>query len=236
MSVDEKIEKLKTLLSVLHKKIVPEKTALIVIDMQKYQVREEGAEFKVLNIQVPGVLDYFVKRVENVVEPNLVDLIPFCRDSGIKIIYTKYCSFSEDGSDLPPKAQEANKFCKKLVNDIAFPPVSHPLSEIIPSLKPELEDLVIVKNTSGTFISTRLDSFLKNMGIETLIVTGVVTHFCVISTAREASDLGFNVVIVEDCCAGWTDQLHDVTLTTFALLFGNVTTLKKIKRTISKNK
>lgn len=236
MAPDDKIEQLETVFKALYGKVNPEKTALIVIDMQDYQVRKEGAEYKILDMQVPGVLDYFVERVETLVEPNLVELVSLCRERNVKVIFTKYCSFTGDGSDLTPREREANALSMKIVGDITFPPADHPLSSIIPSLEPTKDDIVIIKNTSGTFLSTALETMLRNMDVDTLLVTGVVTHFCVISTAREASDLGFNTVIIEDCCAGWSEALHEATLTTFALSFGTVTTLKRIKRMLKSRK
>jgi nicotinamidase-related amidase len=230
MPVDEKIEDLITLVSALEPKLVAQKMALLIIDMQKYQVRKEGASYKVLSLQVPGVLDYYMDQVKSVVEPNLSELISICREKGIKIIFTKYCSFLEDGSDLTPRNRLQNDLAKNIADDVPYPPVSHSLAELIPSLKPQPEDFIIVKNTSGAFMSTRLDSILRNMGIDTLLITGVVTHFCVLSTAREATDLGFEVIIVEDCCAGWTEQLHEVALKTFALVYGTTMKLKKLKK------
>ncbi|GAI94339.1 unnamed protein product, partial [marine sediment metagenome] len=110
----------------------------------------------------------------------------------------------------------------------------------ISELKPEDRDFILQKNTSGAFISTRLDSFLRNMDIETVLVSGVVTNYCVHSTAREAADYGFQVVIVEDCCAAWAPEFHQTTLKSFGMIYGFVLThekvIKKITRTMKKVK
>lgn len=74
------------------------------------------------------------------------------------------------------------------------------------------------------------------MDIETVLVSGVVTNICVESTAREAFDYGFQVVIVEDCCAAWSPEIHSATLKSFGLLYGFILThekvIKKITRTM----
>ena len=214
--------------------IKPEETALIVIDMQKYQIQKDWTVYKAINKITPGILDYFVDRVEKIVTPNLKNLIDFCHEVNIPIIYTKYASFMHNGSDLSKRVRDLNNYTKRLVGDVIFPPLSHPSSDIIDELKPKEHDLVLQKNTSGTFISTRLDSFLKNMGIKTLIVTGVVTNFCVHSTAREASDYGFDVIIVEDCCAAWTPEIHEATLKSFGLLYGYVLPHEKLIKKITR--
>ena len=75
---------------------------------------------------------------------------------------------------------------------------------------------------------------LKNMGITTLLVTGVVTNVCVHSTAREAFDYGFIPIIIEDCCAAWTSEIHRNTLNSFGLLYGFIMKLEEVMKKISK--
>ncbi|MFW9939187.1 MAG: cysteine hydrolase family protein [Candidatus Thorarchaeota archaeon] len=214
--------------------IDPKKAALIVVDMQKYQVQKDYIAYKAMDKITPGILDYFVSEVENKVIPNLQKLIKFCHEVKIPVIYTKFSSFMADGSDLSKTTKFINDFTKDLLGDVAFPYIFHPSSDIIDELKPIDQDFVLQKNTSGTFISTRLDTFLKNMDIETVLVSGVVTNFCVYATAREASDYGFQVVIIDDCCAAWSPEIHQATLTSFGLLTGFVLTYEKVIKRISK--
>ena len=214
--------------------IVPNKTALIVVDMQKYQVEKDYIAFKSLDNIVPGILEYFANEVEQKVTPNLRKLINFCHETEITVIYTKYSSFMPDGSDFSKNIKFLNNIAKTRLGEVAFPYIHHPSSDIIDELKPLDRDFVIQKNTSGTFISTRLDSFLRNMEIETVLVSGVVTNFCVHSTAREASDYGFQVVIVDDCCAAWSQEIHQATLKSFGLIYGGVSTYEKLTRKISR--
>jgi len=215
--------------------IIPKKTALIVVDMQEYQVKKDYIAYKVFNKVTPGILDYFVEEVEKKATPNLRKLIDFCHDVGITVIYTKFSSFMPDGSDLPKSWKFLNQMAKNLLGEVAFPYISHPSSDIIEELKPDDRDFVLQKNTSGTFVSTRLDSFLRNMEIETVLVSGVVTNICVHSTAREATDYGFQVVIVEDCCAAWSPDIHQATLKSFGLIYGYVLTHEKVIKKITRS-
>lgn len=214
--------------------IVPEKTALIIVDMQKYQVKKDYSVYKGTNKIVPGLLDYFIEEVENTVIPNLKTMIEFCHQVEIPIIYTKFSSFMPDGSDLSQGKRKLNEIAKNLDNDVAFPHISHPGSDIIDELKPDKRDMILQKNTSGTFMSTRLDTFLTHMEIETVLVAGVVTNFCVHSTAREAVDYGFHTVIIEDCCAAWSPEFHEFILKSFGMLYGYILPHKKVIKKISK--
>ena len=236
----EKIEKFLKFGQTLLGDIDPKKTVLLIIDMQKYQVQAGCSAYKSMNTISEGILDYFVEEVQKKVVPNLREFIKFCREVKIPIIYTKYASFMVDGTDLPKTIQNLNKVSKEFVGEVTFPHISHPDSEIIEELKPSKEDWILQKNTSGTFISTRLDSFLRNMNVETVLVGGVVTNFCVHSTAREAADYGFQTIIIEDCCAAWAPEIHDSSLRSFDLLYGFVLPyekiIKKITRKLKKTK
>ncbi|MFX1406615.1 MAG: cysteine hydrolase family protein [Promethearchaeota archaeon] len=122
-----------------------------------------------------------------------------------------------------------------MLGEVSFPYIGHPGSEIVNELKPEENDFVLQKNTSGTFISTSLNSFLRNMGIETVLVSGVVTNFCVHSTAREAVDYGFQTIIVEDCCAAWSEDIHSSILNSFGLIYGFILPYKKVIKRITRS-
>ncbi len=203
-------------------KKISEKTALLVIDMQNYQVRRDWPLYKFLDQAVPGLLDYYVDMVSEVAEPNIKRLIEVCRKKKIKIIYTMYSSFSKDGGDLPRHIKALNDMVRQGFSDVMFPHKDHPGSRIIDSLKPEEEDLVVVKNTSGVFTSTELEFILRNMGIEQVLVAGVVTNMCVENAARIASDTGFGVVVVDDACAAWSPEVHRHSLRSFEMVFGHV--------------
>ena len=215
--------------------IIPKQTVLIVVDMQKYQVQRDYAALKAMNKVTPGITDYFEEEVENVVIPNLRKLINFCHKVEVSVIFTKFSSFMPDGSDLTKGAKFLNEFSKNLVGEASFPFIRHPSSEIIDELKPEDRDIIIQKNTSGTFMSTRLESILRNMGIETILITGVVTNFCVYATAQQASDYGFQSIIIENCCAAWSPEIHKNSLRSFGLLTGYVLSYEKAIKKLSKN-
>jgi nicotinamidase-related amidase len=75
-------------------------------------------------------------------------------------------------------------------------------------LKPLENEIVLPKTASGVFNSTAVDQILRNLGIENLVVTGVVTNNCVENAVRDACDRGYAVILVEDGCAAVTEELH----------------------------
>ena len=221
---DTKIQKWLEMRKSMMREIKPDKSALLIIDMQEYQVRKEWAVYRLNNAVVPGMLDYFMEETATVAEPNIRKLVDFFREHNLQIIYTMLSSFDKNGNDLTPGFQALNRIARQQVGDAAFPHKDHPGSKIIDLLKPEERDLVVIKNTSSVFTSTKLEFILRNMGIEQLFVTGVVTNMCVEGAARTAAEFGFDVFLIDDACAAWSPEIHTHTLESFALLFGWVMT------------
>lgn len=71
-------------------------------------------------------------------------------------------------------------------------------------------DLVVTKRQWGAFYGTDLDLQLRRRGIKTLVLGGIATNFGVESTARQAWEHGYAVVIAEDACASSSEALHDM--------------------------
>lgn len=95
-------------------------------------------------------------------------------------------------------------------------------AELFSGFEPEPDDIQLDKNRYGSFTGTNLDIILKNMGVQTLIMTGGATNVCVESTVREGFMLGYNAVLIEDACAATTREFHEATLATARLWFGRV--------------
>jgi nicotinamidase-related amidase len=82
---------------------------------------------------------------------------------------------------------------------------------------------VLDTTTLSPFNSTALDQYLRNMGVENLVVAGVLTDAAVETTARDAGDRGFNVIAVEDACAALEAEHHDTTFATASWYVGKTT-------------
>ncbi len=85
-------------------------------------------------------------------------------------------------------------------------------SNVIPELKPREEDIIIQKKTYLAFFNTDLDSVLKKLGVESIVLTGCVTHICILFTAVEAVPRGYSVTVPADAVAGLAKEDHDAAL------------------------
>nr|MDO8088900.1 cysteine hydrolase [Candidatus Sigynarchaeum springense] len=212
-------------------------SALLVIDMQGYQVSGDGAIAKFFGTFAPGVLDYFTERVKDVVVPSITSLLGAFREARLPVLFTRYASNRPDLKDYPPQVQMYNSLAEKTTGEALFPSVFNPTSEILPELAPRAEDgeIVLLKTTSCAFTSTDLDHLLRNLHVSTLVICGVVTNMCVEGAARIAADLGFRVVLVDDACAAWSPAMHEASLRSLELLYCDVIKTEELVRNIRRS-
>lgn len=86
-----------------------------------------------------------------------------------------------------------------------------PEAAFVPQLEPHPEDIVIDRPAGLiAFNGTNLDVTLRRMNIETVVLTGVSTNLAMPGNAFAAVDLGYHVVIPEDCTAGADPETHKV--------------------------
>ncbi|NOZ25845.1 MAG: cysteine hydrolase [Nitrospirae bacterium] len=160
------------------------KKALIIIDMLNDFVRE-GAP-----LEVPDT-----RKVVPVIKRE----IETARKNGWQIIYI--C----DSHD--PDDKEFNRF-KWPVHAVK----GTKGALIIDELRPSNSDIIIEKTTYSGFYRTKLDSTLRALRIDTLRITGCVTHICVLFTASDAVLRGYDVEVVKDGVAGTAPEDHDAAL------------------------
>lgn len=206
----------------------PERTALIVIDVQRYFVEPEHAFGQTLGMVLPGGADEYFERVRDLVIPNLQQLIERCRTLELPVYYTGFGSLRADGRDLPRWARQANAISERAVGAPMYPPANDPTWQIYDGVAPTSGEQVFAKTTSGAVCSTNLGQTLRLLGRDSVVVAGVTTDVCVAQTARELADQGFAVVVPEDACAAVSDHLHRASLETFALVFGRASDTKSV--------
>ncbi|HEX9022091.1 MAG TPA: isochorismatase family cysteine hydrolase [Nitrospirota bacterium] len=85
-------------------------------------------------------------------------------------------------------------------------------AEVVEELKPAPNDVVIVKDTYSGFYGTRLNEALAVLGVDSLRLTGCVTHICVMFTAADAVLRDYSVTVVEDGVAGISREDHEAAL------------------------
>lgn len=93
---------------------------------------------------------------------------------------------------------------------------------------PQSNDINVKKHRYSGFVHTRLESILRTLKIETLIITGVSTNLCVESTARDGFMLDYRIVLLKDACAAFSQEEHDMTLKTVDTYFGMVADTEQV--------
>lgn len=178
-------------------KIAPKKTALMVIDMQYLDAhRDYGMGATARKQGIAAKYDYYFRQLDDIVVPNIKRLLKVCRKAGVEVIYPRIASLVKDCRDVSIE--------HKRINLLA--PAGSRESEILDEIKPLDNELIITKGASGVFNATAIDQILRNLGVDTLIMTGVVTNYCVETAVRDAGDRGYNVILVDDGCAAMSEE------------------------------
>ena len=85
-----------------------------------------------------------------------------------------------------------------------------PETEIHAAVTPQPGEPVLTKRRTGPFSTTNLDEILKKQGIETLVLIGLRTSGCILTTVRWAADIDYQLIVLSDCCADQDDEVHRV--------------------------
>ncbi len=85
-------------------------------------------------------------------------------------------------------------------------------SEVIDELDRKREDLWLPKPRFSAFFGTGLDQWLKERGVTLCAVAGIATNFCVLTSALDAICYDFKAVLLEDCAAAFSEEIHNNTL------------------------
>ena len=100
-------------------------------------------------------------------------------------------------------------------------------AQIHDQLTPKNREPVVTKRGVSAFTASDLVQILHNNRIDTLILAGVATNFVVEGTARQACDLGYNTIVVGDCCTSMNQEAHEAALGTALPFLCTVQPLKK---------
>lgn len=190
----------------------PEKCALLVIDMQDEFVR-------------PGWTPYWVPAAMEQV-PAISRLIADSRDLRIPVIYTVF-SRTHDYLDRPASGSVMpNRYPELEVDPSAW----FVEGRIWEALAPLPGELVLHKPSYGAFCDTPLETMLKNLARDTVIICGTLTNFCCGSTARQAYERGFKVVFGSDVTATDDPELQEAELMVLRKGFARVLSAAEIGR------
>ena len=125
------------------------------------------------------------------------------RSSGVSVIYVKV-GFREGHPEISPR----NRQFVPIAQHGGF--VEGVSSELHPGLLPQPGDVVLTKRRVSAFAGSDLDVVLRAAGIQGLVLAGIATSGCVLSTLRQAADLDFSLMVLSDGCIDDDDEVHRV--------------------------
>jgi len=157
------------------------KPALIIIDMLKDTFEKHP--------------DSFISKEALKFVPTINRLSSIFRDKGFPVIFS--CdSFLEDDFIFQGKMKPHSIRGTEGAN-------------VIDQLDKEPSDIVSEKRRFSAFFKTDLDQTLRDLDCDTVVVVGISTHICVLSTLIDAVSLDFKAILLKDCCQAHTPEIHN---------------------------
>jgi ureidoacrylate peracid hydrolase len=171
--------------------IDPVHAAMLIVDVQNYCISAKA-----------GTSEYFRQSLRDHVLPNIRRLQSTCRGAGIEVVYSVIENMTRDGRD---------RSLDYKISSIDVPRGSRD-AQVLAEIAPAEDEIVFRKTSSSVFISSNIDYVLRNLGVRSLIVSGIMTDQCVESAVRDACDLGYLVTLVTDACTTTSAERHQQSL------------------------
>jgi len=192
------IEELKQLRLLRDVNLSPERTALIIIDMQDYFLDESSHAF------IPSAA---------AIRGRLARTADLFEEKGLPVVLTRHIN-------RPGEEGMMGNWWGELLT------AENTLSGICEDLKGKGK--VIEKSGYDAFYNTELESFLRESGVVRVVVTGVMTHICCAATATSAFVRGFEVIIPVDGTATYNRLFHEAAILNMAHSCASAVTLEKL--------
>ena len=178
------------------------KTAILTVDMQnEYCIPGRDPSHPELDSK-----SFFHSELRNLVIPNQVKIISLARKLNIEVMHTVIESLTQDGRDRSIDHRLSGMNVPKGAEG----------AEVIDEIRPEADEIIIPKTSSGVFNSTNIDYVLRNLDIRFLIIFGIVTDQCVDMAVRDAADRGYLVTMVSDASTTLTNERQKNALNAFS--------------------
>jgi nicotinamidase-related amidase len=162
----------------------PERTALLVMDVQYGIVERLGSESLLAR---------------------LIEATAAARKAHVQVIYVKV-GFREGYPETSPR----NPSFARIAESENF--IEGRSSAVHEAIAPQRHDIVVTKRRVSAFSGSDLDVILRARGIEALVLAGIATSGVVLSTLRQAADLDFALAVLADGCADADEEVHRVLL------------------------
>ena len=188
----------------------PDRAALVVVDMQNFVCSPTDGR------SLPGM--------EKVVE-KINQLVDFCHNINIPVIWLRQNFNRINGKDDAGlySAFHKSPLARGMYNQGAD-------TDIYPAMHLNKNDHVLLKNRYSAFApgSSFLDSLLTELSRNQLILCGVATNVCVESTARDAMQKNYQVILASDAATAFDEVIHQVSLINIKLFYGDIMETEEI--------
>jgi len=191
-------------------------TVLLVIDVQNTYLQPSSDPATRLRWEP------FMQRMKQIVIPNTQKLMSLFREQGMEVLFARIACLKTDGKDRSLSQ-------KKPGWNYLLLPKDEEESQIVSELAPMNDEIVFCKTTDSALTGTNLRLVLHNMGVKNVVVAGIFTDQCISSSVRSLADESFNVVVVEDCCAAGTDELHYKELDIINMIYCHVVSSQELE-------
>ena len=201
----------------------PEETALLVIDIQNtYLARPQRDTLDPQEQRRYDAWTPFHERMHGQVIPRTAALLDDFRASGIECMFARIACRTRDGRD--------RSLSQKMPgwNNLLLPKDEEP-SQLVEQLRPQGDEICVIKTTDSALTGTNLRLILHNIGIRNVICCGIFTDQCVSSTVRSLADESFNVIVLEDCCAAGSEELHRKELEIINMIYCHVMSSQELR-------
>jgi len=197
-------------------KLASNDTALLIIDVQNtYLERPDRASLNAEEQRRYDAWTPFHKRMHNTVIPRTAELLKLARANGVECIFARIACHTLDGRD--------RSLSQKMPgwNNLLLPKNEKP-SQLVDALQPVGDEISVTKTTDSALTGTNLRLILHNLGVRNVICCGIFTDQCISSTVRSLADESYGVIVVEDCCAAATEELHRKELEIINMIYCHV--------------
>jgi nicotinamidase-related amidase len=194
-------------------------SAVLVIDMHRGSIEPPGTVF------VPD---------GDAIVPALARFLDRARGAGVPVIYVVH-QIRPDGSDARNPFWLEAPSVGDLYPNVREQVIGSRWTELADGLELGPDDHLVPKKRYGAFSGNDLAFLLKNLGVKTLVLTGVETEICILATAYHAFNEDFRVVVVSDATAGLEQDLADAALRIVAREIGWVATGDEVAEALESN-
>ena len=187
----------------------PDRTALVLLDLQNYGVHPKGYWMTEMPEGVERIAPSLARTVE---------ALDAARAAEIAIVHVGN-AWREGHLDVnvhTPWMRDA-KAARRSVEGTWG-------TEFYGPVAPSTGEFIVHKRAVSAFSGTELERLLRVRDIFTIALAGSITNFAVEGTARDASDRGYRVIILEDCCESVSDEWQDFSMTQILPMIAEIAT------------